>query len=76
MIEKSGSQPSLRDLRFMRLMIDIVGGDRHTVSLQQLEEWLTQMTGRPITEKNGNVCQLTKNQNSEGQITFWLSSVE
>jgi hypothetical protein len=76
MTGKSSSQPSLRDLRLMRLMIDVIGGERHTVSLRQLEEWLNQMSGRPITAKDGHSCQLTKHQNSEGQITFWLSSVE
>ena len=69
-------EPSLRDLRFMKLMIDIVGGERHAVSLRQLEEWLDRMSGRPITAKDGHRCQLTRDQNSEGQITFWLSSVE
>jgi hypothetical protein len=74
--EKSDDQPSLRDLRLMRLLIDVIGGERHTVSLRQVEEWLNRMCERPITTRGGNRCQLTKQQNSEGQITFWLSGVD
>jgi hypothetical protein len=76
MTGKSDDPPSLRDLRLMRLLIDVIGGERYTVSLQQVEEWLDQMCERPITTKAGDTCQLTKQQNSEGQITFWLSSVD
>jgi hypothetical protein len=76
MTEESDNQPSLRDLRLMRLLIDVIGGERHTVSLRQVEEWLNRMCERPITTKAGATCRLTKQQNSEGQITFWLSSVD
>jgi hypothetical protein len=76
MTGKSNNQPSLRDLRLIRLLIDVIGGERHTVSLQQVEEWLDRMCERPITAKGGYRCQLTKQQNPEGQITFWLSSVD
>ena len=69
-------QPSLRDLRFMRLMIDVVGGERHTVSLRQLEEWLDRMVERPITAKGGYRAQLVKTQNPKGEDTFSLSAIE
>jgi len=73
MTEKSDNPPSLRDLRLMKLLIDVIGGERHTVSLRQVEEWLNRMCGRPVTTKVGDTCQLTKQQNSEGQVIFWLS---
>jgi hypothetical protein len=59
----------------MRLMIDVVGGERHTVSLRQLEEWLNRMVGRPITTRGGHTTQLTR-QDAMGEVTFWLSAVE
>jgi hypothetical protein len=76
MIEKSSDPPSLRDLRFLRLMIDVVGKERHTVSLRQLEAWLNQMVGRPLTAKSSNTSQFTKNQDAKGEAAFRLSVVE
>jgi hypothetical protein len=64
----------LRELRFMQAMIDIVGTE-HTVSVRQLEQWLNQMCGRPITGRNGNTCQLIKGRDFEGEAVFWLGLV-
>jgi hypothetical protein len=75
MIEKSSSQPSSRELRLLRLMIDVVGEERHAMSLQQLEKWLNQMVGRPLTARNGDISQLVR-QETKGEITFWLSAVD
>ena len=75
MTGKSSNRPSLRDLRLMRLLIDVIGEERHAVSLRQVEEWLNGMVGRPITAKNGHASQVTR-QDSKGEITFWLSAVE
>lgn len=71
----TNQQSSSRDLRLMRLMIDVIGGEKHAVSLRQLEEWLNQMVGRPVAARNGHLSQLTK-QERAGETFFWLSAAE
>jgi hypothetical protein len=65
----------LRDLRLMRLLIKVVGGDRHVVSLEQVELWLERMTGRPITTRAGGVVQLGRNLNLGGELVYYLQDV-
>ena len=70
MTEKSDDRPSLCDLRLMRLLIDVIGGERRTISLRQVEEWLNRMCERPITTKGGDTCQLTNNRTPRARSLF------
>jgi hypothetical protein len=59
-----------RDLKLMRLLIDVVGGERHTVTPGQVRAWLDRMVGQPVATKSG-VVQLAKQGHGDEAI-FWL----